>query len=101
SIVYRYAGDYLKDSFTLKGKHESALQNDEIQSYTKYDETAEQKLLFTYNFKGGVKLGSTIDSFAASDVSTSVVYRYAGDYLKCSFTLKGKKETAAQGDEIQ
>ena len=101
STVYSYTGDYLDWSMVLKGKHEIAQEDDEVQSFTKFDLSPEQKMLYTYKLKGGTLLASTVTDFLAKDVNTSTIYNYTGDYLDWSMVLRGKHEIAQKDDEVQ
>ena len=73
---------------------------DVIESFTQYDGSADQKLLYTLNFKGGSLLDANKD-FATSDVVNSTVYNYIGRYLDNSMTLRGYNTEAGQGDSIE
>ena len=110
STMYYYSGDYLTYSIVLKGMTTTATLTNDIQSFTKFDGSAEQKLNYTYSFKGSVKLtaaqvasaaAKTLPGFTAADINTSTVYYYSGDYLQYSVVLKGMKTIASINDEIQ
>src|SRR5687767_4578843 len=94
STIFKYTGDYLDVSVTVKGKHTILAVRAEVQSLTKYDGTRDQKLVYTWNMKGGVLLTTgliaDLSSFDPSDIATSVIFSYTGDYLYCSVTVKGK-----------
>ncbi len=68
------------------GKQTELVLDAVVQSLTEYDGTRDQKLLYTWNMKGDVKLTAgliaDLTAFLASDIATSVIYKYSGDFLK-------------------
>src|SRR5574342_339779 len=105
STIFKYSGDYLDVSVTVKGKHVTLVVGAEVQSLTKYDGTRDQKLVYTWNMKGGVLLTAALiadlTSFLAADIATSTIFKYSGDYLDVSVTVKGKHVTLVVGAEVQ
>src|SRR6185436_13307989 len=56
STIFDYAGgQYLKHSVSLKGKHTTATTGDDVQSYSEYDGSDQQKLLYTFQMTGATK----------------------------------------------
>src|SRR6185503_2611982 len=70
-----------------------------------YDGSRDQKLDYTWNMKGGVQLTAALiadlSTFAPADITTSTIFKYAGDYRDVSAVLKGKHVALAPGAEIQ
>src|SRR5574342_88944 len=105
STIFRYVGDYLNLSATVIGQAIALAASQIIQSLTKYDGTRDQKLVYTWNMKGGVALTAATaadpTTIAAVDVATSTIFRYVGDYLNLSATVIGQAIALAASQIIQ
>src|SRR6185436_18086783 len=104
STIFDYGTSiYLQHSVSLRGKKTTATTSDDVQSYTEYDGSPDQKQLYTFNLKSGVKwVAGWASSYAASDVVTSTIFDYGTSvYLQHSASLRGKKTSATTSDDVQ
>ncbi|MDP8299833.1 MAG: hypothetical protein P9L88_08045, partial [Candidatus Tantalella remota] len=102
TTVYSYVGDDLDYTMELTGEVQpTAVPGDAIESFTKYDHSEEQLMLYTYNFRGNATLKENILDFNELDIESSVIYSYSGEYLDWSMVLTGQNETADVGDIVE
>src|SRR5512141_790890 len=80
STIFNYnGGQYLHSSVTVDGKETNLSINTStvVRSFTMYDDSRDQKLLYTWNMKAGVTY-LVSNAYAAAGVSDSTIFNYNG-----------------------
>ena len=101
STIYDYtAGNtkYMDASYTLTGGHTALAIDLVVESYTEYNDTKDQKMLYTWNYEGGSKLLALGALPADTKITDSTVYGYVGRYMDWSVSVDGKMTDALLTD---
>ena len=101
STIYDYtAGNtkYMDASHTLTGGHTALAIDLVVESYTEYNDTKDQKMLYTWNYEGGSKLLALGALPADTKITDSTVYGYVGRYMDWSVSVDGKMTDALLTD---